>query len=101
MTDGSSLGARGRTRPAPSVHARAFDDELVLLDLAAGEYFALDAIGARLWQRLGAGSTIEDVAREIVDEYDVGPDRALADLVSLADELVARGLVLPVKDAGR
>jgi hypothetical protein len=101
MTHRPSLGARDRTRPAPSVHVRAFDDELVVLDLAAGEYFALDAIGARLWQGLGAGNTVEDVAKAIVDDYDVSFERALADLLTLADELVARGLVVPARDDRR
>jgi sulfur transfer complex TusBCD TusB component (DsrH family) len=84
----------GRVRCADAVHARLFDNELVILDLAKGEYFALDDLGARLWSGLEAGRTVEQLAQEIVDEYDVTLDRALTDLVALGDDLVARGLLV-------
>jgi sulfur transfer complex TusBCD TusB component (DsrH family) len=84
----------GRVRCADAVHARLFDNELVILDLAKGEYFALDDLGARLWSGLEAGRSVEQLAQEIVAEYDVTLDRALADLVALGDDLVARGLLV-------
>jgi hypothetical protein len=86
--------ASGSLRPAQSVHARLFDGELVILDLARGEYFALDPIGSRLWAGLETGLTVEDVAREIVAEYSVTVEQAVADLRALADDLVARGLLV-------
>ena len=87
----SSRGS-GVLVPAPSVHTRLFDGELVILDLARGEYLALDAIGSILWKGLEAGRTVEDVAREIVTEYDVSLEQLTADLASLTDDFVARGL---------
>jgi Coenzyme PQQ synthesis protein D (PqqD) len=95
----------GHLRCADAVHARLFDDELVILDLARGEYFALDPIGARLWSGLQTGKAIGEIAREIVAEYDVEFDTALADLTALGDDLVARGLLVheerPVEAHGR
>jgi hypothetical protein len=84
----------GRVRCADAVHARMFDEELVILDLAKGEYFALDPVGAHLWSGLEAGRTLEQIAGEIAAEYDVTLDRALAELVALGDELVAQGLMV-------
>ncbi|MBV9947652.1 MAG: PqqD family protein [Myxococcales bacterium] len=84
---------RTRLRPAGAVHARLFDEELVVLDLAQGEYFALDALGARLWLGLEAGRSVEEIARDLVAEYEVGLERLIADLTTLSDELVARGLM--------
>lgn len=95
----SAFPARNRrVRCADSVHARLFDEELVILDLAKGEYFALDDIGTRLWSGLLAGRTIEQIAQEVVAEYDVPLDRALSDLTGLGDELLAKGLM--VRDEG-
>jgi hypothetical protein len=87
-------------RPAQSVHARLFDGELVILDLARGEYFALDPIGSRLWNGLEGGLTVEDVAKEIVVEYRVTVEQATADLRALADDLVARGLLVVESEGG-
>ena len=98
MSSGSiaraSAGTFGRVRCADAVHARLFDDELVILNLAKGEYFALDALGARLWAGLQAGRSVEEIAADVVAEYDVASDRALADLVALGEELVAQGLMV-------
>jgi hypothetical protein len=78
------------------VHARLFDDELIILDLAKGEYFALDDLGAHLWSGLEAGRTVEQIAHEIVSAYDVTLAQALADLIALGDHLVEQGLMVRV-----
>lgn len=69
-----------------------FDGELVILDLEKGEYFTLDAIGSRLWGGLEGGKSVEEIAKEIVAEYDVTMEHALRDLNVLTGDLVARGL---------
>ena len=84
----------GRVRCANAVHARMFDEELIILDLAKGEYFAMDNVGARLWSGLEAGRTIDQIAKDVVAEYDVDLDRAMTDLVTLGDELMALGLMV-------
>jgi hypothetical protein len=75
------------------VHVRTFDGELVLLDLARGDYFGVNEVGARLWQGLVAGKTPREIALEIQDDYDVMPEALLDDLLKLTTELVTRGLV--------
>jgi hypothetical protein len=90
----------GRVRSADAVHARIFDDELVILDLAKGEYFSLDPVGTLLWAGLEAGRAIEQIAEDVVSKYDVEPRRALVDLIALGDELVALGLMVRDERAG-
>jgi hypothetical protein len=79
------------------VHSRLFDEELVILNLAKGQYYALDDVGARLWSGLEAGRTIEEIAQEVVAHHDVAFDRALTDLVALGEELIAQGLMVCVE----
>ncbi len=94
------VGPRQRVRVADTVHARSFDDEIIVLDLGAGAYFSLDPIGSRAWDGFAAGRCAEEVAADVASEYDVEFDRALHDLLQLADELVSRGLlVLEPKEA--
>ncbi len=88
------MTANRRFRPADAVHTRTFDGELVILDLAHGEYFALDPVGSRLWVALEQGKSIEQVAAEIVQEYDTSLETATADLRALLDDLVQRGLLV-------
>jgi hypothetical protein len=90
------IDSTGRARTAEHVFAREFDGEIVLLDLERGEYYGLDALGARLWRGLGAGQTPRQVAEEAAPEYDVELDTLVHDLVRLARDLEARGLVIPI-----
>jgi Coenzyme PQQ synthesis protein D (PqqD) len=99
--NGPALAWRhGSVRSADAVHARLFDEELVILDLAKGEYFSLDPIGAKLWSGLQAGRSFEEIAQDVVDEYEVTLERALSDLVALGEDLVARGLLVRDDGAG-
>lgn len=96
MVADSRLGRR--FRPASSVHARVFDEELVILDLARGEYLALDAIGTRLWRGMEAGLSVDDIAADVAAEYDVTLERATSDLEALAAEFLDRGLFVELKE---
>lgn len=96
------IDPHSRLRPADHVYARELDGELVLLDLGGGEYYGLDAIGARVWRALEEGDggvALAAVAAELVPDYDVAADVLLEDLLALAGELEARGLVV-VADGG-
>jgi Coenzyme PQQ synthesis protein D (PqqD) len=85
-----------RFRRAPDVHGRAFGEELVVLDLAGGEYYSLDILGARIWNELVAGHTVGEVLALLVRDYDAEPELLGKDLESFAEELVRRGLLVPV-----
>lgn len=81
-------------RPAPSVFARTFDGEVVLLDLAKGEYFGLDEVGSRIWDAVVRGAVPADIAQEIAAVYEVDAARVLADTLRLVGELESRGLIV-------
>ena len=72
--------------------------ETVILGMADGVYFGLDAIGTRVWALIQEPALLDQVAATIVAEYDVTGERALADVLALVDDLRTRGLaeVVPV-----
>ena len=67
--------------------------EVVILDLKTGVYYGLDAVGARVWTLIEESRSVGDIRDIIVSEYEVGPDRCEQDLLSLLEDLNARGLV--------
>jgi len=87
------MSPESRVTISPSVYARSFGEELVLLDFNRGEYFALDAIGARVWRSLEQGRTIAEAADAIVVTHEVSRDRALADVTDLVTHLANESLV--------
>lgn len=82
-----------RIRIAPSVYARAFGPEIVLLEFRRGEYFGLDPIGAEVWKLLEGGSTLAAAADAIVMQYDVSREEAFRDVVNLVGSLEKNHLV--------
>jgi hypothetical protein len=78
----------------PDVHVRAFDSELVVLNLRSGQYFALDAIGSEVWKELLAGNSPDGIAQGIHSRYRVDMQRAREDVCNLVDELLGEGLLV-------
>ena len=76
------------------VLARQVGDETVMLDLANGTYFGLDPVGARIWQLLREGRTLEEVCEAMAGEYEVTRDDIERDVMSLVEELANRGLIV-------
>lgn len=75
------------------VMARTVGDETVILDLASGTYYGLDPVGARMWQLLGEGRTLDGVCDVMLDEYDVTREALEGDILRLTEELHTRALV--------
>jgi len=88
------LGAELGPQP-PHVHVdRAYvADEVVILDLKSGVYHGLESVGARAWELMAEPRSVAEVRDQLVDEYDVEPDRCESDLLRLLEELKSNGLV--------
>jgi hypothetical protein len=77
----------------PEVMAREVGDETVILDLASGNYFGLDPVGARIWQLLTEGCVPAVIRDTLLAEYDVSSEDLERDLDRLLNELISQGLL--------
>jgi hypothetical protein len=94
MSEGSTSARNRRVAAAEHVRCRQFDEDLVMVDLNGGEYFALDSIAARMWELLVSGRTATQIAATLALEYAASEDDILGDCVKLADDLLERGLLV-------
>ena len=85
-----------RLSPATDVHARRFHDEVVVLDLVRGEYFALDDMGAKIWEAFCDGRSAGEIVGALAVLYDADVARLETDVFELGRELMARGLFVEV-----
>jgi len=87
----------GQIRVHPDVVWRDVDGEIVLLNVASGQYFGLDEVGSRVWMLLQqdgeAGTPIGTLQERVVAEFDVDGPTALADLTALLQQLQDQQLV--------
>jgi hypothetical protein len=68
-------------------------DETVILDLASGQYFALDAVGTAIWRHLRTPCTFAVLCERLLAEFEVPAARCKADVSALLEEMAQRGLV--------
>jgi hypothetical protein len=75
------------------VVAREVGGETMLLDLASGKYFGLNAVGGRFWQLVEGGMTAAQARDMLLGEFEVEAERLDSDLASLIEDLRESGLV--------
>ena len=61
----------GKLTISPNAVTRQVGDETVILHLGSGTYFGLDAVGARIWQLMGEGKSLDEICDVVLDEYDI------------------------------
>jgi hypothetical protein len=81
------------------VRCRQFDDELVLVDLEAGDYYALNAVGVKIWLGLTRGATPGQIAAALEREYEESAEVLLRDCLDVVAELLERRLVQKVSSS--
>jgi len=67
--------------------------DVVILGLKDGMYFELNEVGARVWHLIQEPRSIQSVVDTLLEEYDVGAAQCEADVLSLAEDMLKRGLV--------
>jgi len=65
----------------------------VILDLEGKKVMGLNAVGSFVWGLLDGTRTVGGIADAVARQFDVGSDRATADVVSFLAALTARGLI--------
>ena len=80
-------------RTSPNVQGTTMDGETVLLDLSSGRYYTLNRLGSVIWEHCTGQNTMTDIHAAICERFEVAPERALDDLVMLANELIQEGLL--------
>lgn len=84
-------------RGESDILAQTAADDLVLLNLKSGEYFALDEVGNRIWDLSDGTRSVTEIIAVICREYDAPPEVIEADTLELLKELADEGLVTEAK----
>lgn len=88
------MSPASRFRVPDTVIAQTIAGETVILDLDAGLYFGLDPVGARIWELVAEGATLDAVAAQMVVEYDVARETVESDIDTLVTALLEKSLVV-------
>ena len=87
------IAANTRLSIVRGVVATEIPGESVILDPSANRYFSIDGVGHRAWELLRESTTVAEMVRTIVAEFDVDETTCERDLRALLEELLTMGLV--------
>ena len=82
-------------RVAPHIASSRQADATVLLDSRHGLCYSLNELGWRIWDQIGAGQLVAEIARTLRQEYDVPPDSFDADVAIFVEYLLRASLIEP------
>lgn len=89
-----SIGLASQPRHRADVLAQRAADTVVVLDPENGEYYALDEIGARLWDLCDGTRDLAAMVRVLCAEYDAPPRAVEADVLEFFADLGRARLVV-------
>ncbi len=92
------MNAETKLRLAPHAVSHTLEDTLALLNANTGVYYTVDGIGIALVETCGTGTTLQQLAQQACSEYEVEEEEVLSDLIELAQDLLAEGLVVVDED---
>ena len=68
-------------------------EEMAILDLQSGVYYGLNCVGSRIWQLIQQPTSVGEVRRTLLEEYDIEPECCERELLALLQDLAAKGLI--------
>lgn len=74
--------------------AAELGDELALLDISSGRYYAFNDIGSRLWSWMQTPISVGSLLARIMAEYEIDESTCAQDLDLWLQQLQARGLIV-------
>ena len=72
---------------------RSLRDETVMFHPDVGKYFALDAVGSRVWELLERPATVDELCARLTAEFDVDAATCAEQVLALVADLRASQLV--------
>lgn len=92
-----NVAAGGVWQKNPSLAWREIDDETVIISPGESVMHELNDTGSFVWKNIDGQRKAEDLAALLVEQYEVTLETALADTLSLLEELSTRKLLLPAE----
>ena len=80
--------------------AKVMGDEAVVINVATGRYYSMDAASCIAWMALSGGGTVDDAVTGVIERYDGEAEQVRTDVALLLEELLAEHLVVPAPSAG-
>ncbi|MDP3907596.1 PqqD family protein [Novosphingobium sp.] len=76
-----------------SISETTIDDEVVVMDLANGDFFSLTGTALEMWNLIDGTRDNAAIIAELVAKFAVAPDEIVGDVTEFIDQALAAGLL--------
>lgn len=87
------ISIQSRVAINPDLLSTEIEGETVMMDVESGRYYALNAIGSRIWQDLAGPIDVEDLCRRLEDEYDAPPAVIRQDVLRFLNHMLEQRVI--------
>jgi len=77
----------------PDAAWRVFEDGAVIVSPTESVMHSLNRVGTRIWELADGSRTVSEILDVVVEEFEVDPDEAAADIVEFCDTLSSKGML--------
>ena len=81
------------SRTVGILYAPVGTEEAVMLSVAAGRYYGLNAVAARIWELLERPRTTAELRALICEEFEIDAPTCEAEVLKFVKELIDNGIV--------
>lgn len=78
----------------PSQIFSKIDDEVVMLSMKEGKYFALNEAGTRIWEIIEHPIKVQSLIDNLMDEFNVSKNKCELETLELLNDLYKKRLVI-------
>jgi hypothetical protein len=87
-----------RYRPHPDVIGQRLGHEHVLVHLQSEQIFELNRTAARIWELLQSTTSVEEIERRLLAEFDVSAEQLAVEMQQLVQSLLDKDLLVAIND---
>lgn len=69
------------------------EEEIIMVDVHRGEYFALNPVASRIWEILLEPHSLEEISSTLHAEYEIDSEACRAEVQAFIDRCLSLGVV--------
>lgn len=71
----------------------SIEDELVMFDVNAGQYYGLNNVATAVWNHLETEKTVNELAQTLTTEFEISVEECQKELLKFLPDLEEKGLI--------
>ncbi len=94
-----AIAMNSKLQRDPDQEFSLIDDEVVMLSLKNGEYYALNSVASRIWEFIEEYKNLQEILEMLMEEFQVDETTCLNDTLECLYDFKEKGLIIEQKSS--